>query len=147
MFEAIIEIPKGSRYKYELVNGELSLDRPLNQEVPFNYGFIPRTLADDGDGLDVFVISKYSIIPNSVITFTPVGVFKCFDGGDGDDKVVGVLSGEFINDDELEQCRLQIKNYLETYKVGFDVLSFMDKNEAIMLIKETEQNLIEREFY
>lgn len=151
MFEAIIEIPKFSRYKYELKNGELSIDRPLNQAIPFSYGFIPRTLCEDGDGLDVFIISEYQIESNTNVNFSPIGVFKCFDGGECDDKIIGILKGEeslFIGDD-LDRAKKQIKNYLQTYKSGFEVLDFKDVDEAVFLIDDAEQNLLdkEREFF
>lgn len=147
MFEAIIEIPKGSNYKYEIQDNILGLDRVLNQFVPFNYGFIPRTLFDDGDGLDVFVLSHSPIYPTTSTFFVPIGIFNCLDNGEADDKVVGILCGEESSFPEkyIEECKTQIKNYLETYKPGFHVLDFKGKNEAIAIIWDAQETFKERE--
>lgn len=77
-FEALIEIPKGSKAKYELdkETGLIRLDRILYTSTvyPANYGFIPRTLADDGDPLDVLVLCNEIIYPMTLVTCTPIGV-------------------------------------------------------------------------
>ena len=93
-FVALIEIPKGSKAKYELdkETGLLRLDRILYTSTvyPANYGFIPRTLADDGDPLDVLVLCNDSIIPMTLVTCKPIGVIKMIDGGDLDEKIIAV---------------------------------------------------------
>lgn len=143
MNEAIIETPKFSNYKYELKNGSLTLDRPLNQRIPFSYGFVPRTLCADGDGLDVFVISEDVILPNTNVSFLPLGYFKCKDGGVEDNKLVGILAGE--ENKFLEVYITVIKKYLTSYKKGFEVIEYVnDKNEVQTLIKNSENLLINK---
>ncbi len=93
-FTAVIEIPKGSNCKYELDKhtGLLKLDRILytSTHYPANYGFIPRTYADDGDPLDVLVLCNESIVPLTLIRVRPIGVMRMIDGGALDDKIIAV---------------------------------------------------------
>src|SRR5690349_16383073 len=82
---AIVEISKGSRAKYELdkETGMLKLDRVLYSSVvyPANYGFIPRTLGDDGDPLDIMVLSQVEIRPLTLVKARVIGVMRMIDGG------------------------------------------------------------------
>ena len=93
-FYALIEIPKGSQCKYELdkATGLIKLDRVLytSTHYPQNYGFIPRTYADDRDPLDVLVITSAPVYPMTLIQAYPIGVMRMIDGGDMDDKVIAV---------------------------------------------------------
>ncbi len=93
-FEALIEIPKGCKVKYELdkETGLLKLDRVLYTSTvyPANYGFIPRTLAEDGDPLDVLVLCGETIYPMTLINCYPIGVIKMIDGGSLDEKVIAI---------------------------------------------------------
>ena len=93
-FTAVIEIPKGSNCKYELDKhtGLLKLDRILytSTHYPANYGFIPRTFADDGDPLDVLVLCNVSIQPLTLIDVYPIGVMRMIDNGALDDKIIAV---------------------------------------------------------
>ncbi len=93
-FTAVIEIPKGSKCKYELdkYTGLLKLDRILytSTHYPANYGFIPRTYADDGDPLDVLVLCAEPIYPLTLIDVYPIGVMRMIDGGKMDDKIIAV---------------------------------------------------------
>ena len=93
-FSAVIEISKGSCCKYELdkYTGLLRLDRVLytSTHYPANYGFIPRTYADDGDPLDVLVICTQEILPMTLIRVMPIGVMRMLDGGAIDDKIIAV---------------------------------------------------------
>ena len=93
-FSVTIEIPKGSKCKYELdkYTGLLRLDRILytSTHYPANYGFIPRTYADDGDPLDVLVICAEPIYPMTLMRVYPVGVMRMIDGGHQDDKIIAV---------------------------------------------------------
>jgi inorganic pyrophosphatase len=93
-FDALIEIPKGCKAKYELdkETGLLRLDRILYTSTvyPSNYGFIPRTYADDGDPLDVLVLCADSIFPMTIITCRPIGVINMVDGGQQDEKIIAV---------------------------------------------------------
>ena len=93
-FEVFIEIPKGCKAKYELdkETGLLRLDRVLytSTHYPANYGFVPRTYADDGDPLDVLVLCAEPIYPMTLIRVYPIGVMRMIDGGKMDDKIIAV---------------------------------------------------------
>ena len=93
-FTAVIEIPKGGKNKYELdkKTGFLRLDRVLytSTHYPANYGFIPRTYADDGDPLDVLVICAEPINPLTLVQVYPIGVMRMLDGGRLDDKIIAI---------------------------------------------------------
>ena len=93
-FTAVIEISKGSRCKYELdkKSGMLILDRVLYTAThyPANYGFIPRTYADDGDPLDVLVLCSEQIIPMTLVRVYPIGAMRMIDSGKLDDKIIAV---------------------------------------------------------
>ena len=93
-FESFIEIPKGCKAKYELDKdtGMLKLDRVLYTSTvyPANYGFIPRTLADDGDPLDVLVLCGETIYPATLVTCYPIGVIKMIDGDSLDEKIIAI---------------------------------------------------------
>ncbi|MGP1346697.1 MAG: inorganic diphosphatase [Phycisphaerales bacterium] len=125
-FRAIIEIPKGSNNKYELDkhSGMLRLDRVLSSAVyyPANYGFVPQTLAEDHDPLDVLVFSSGQIPGMCLCDARAVGVMTMIDDGEPDHKIVAVL----INDPEFsEYIRASdfprhtfkmLKRFLEDYK-------------------------------
>ncbi len=93
-FTAVIEIPKHSNCKYELDKhtGLLRLDRVLYTAThyPANYGFIPRTYADDGDPLDVLVLCDQSINPLTLVRVYPIGVMRMIDSGALDDKIIAI---------------------------------------------------------
>lgn len=93
-FDAIIEIPKGSKNKYELdkSTGLLILDRILytSTHYPANYGFIPLTYADDYDPLDVLVLCSESIHPMTLVKCYPIGVIKMLDNGRADEKIIAI---------------------------------------------------------
>jgi inorganic pyrophosphatase len=94
VFETVIEIPRGCRVKYELdkETGLLRVDRVLHSSdfYPYNYGFIPKTLSDDGDPLDVLVIGSESFVPLSVVRARMIGVMRMIDQGKQDDKIIAV---------------------------------------------------------
>ena len=91
-FMAVIEIPKGSKNKYELdkETGVLMLDRILHTSThyPANYGFIPRTYGDDRDTLDVLVLCSEPIAPMTLVRCYPIGVIRMLDQGRLDDKII-----------------------------------------------------------
>jgi inorganic pyrophosphatase len=93
-FYAVIEIPKGSKTKYELdkETGLIQLDRILytSTHYPANYGFIPRTYAQDNDPLDVLVLCSEVIYPLSLIKCYPIGVISMIDNGTADDKIIAI---------------------------------------------------------
>ena len=93
-FVAVIEIQKGSKQKYELDKntGFLILDRILytSTHYPANYGFIPHTLAADGDPLDVLVLCSESLLPLSLVKVYPIGVITMVDNGCSDEKIIAI---------------------------------------------------------
>ena len=93
-YPALIEIPKGSRVKYEVDHetGRVFLDRVLYTafDYPTNYGYIEDTLGDDGDPVDVLVLLDYELFPGVGIKVRPVGVFNMTDDGGGDAKIIAV---------------------------------------------------------
>ena len=97
-FIAVVEITKGSKKKYELdkPTGMLILDRVLYTAThyPMNYGFIPRTFADDGDPLDVLILCSESIDPLTLVRCYPIGVMRMEDGGMRDEKIIAIPFGD-----------------------------------------------------
>ncbi|MCL2579367.1 MAG: inorganic diphosphatase [Oscillospiraceae bacterium] len=97
-FIAVIEIEKGSKKKYELdkQTGLLIMDRILytSTHYPANYGFIPRTLSEDGDPLDVLVLCSEPIDPLVMVRCYPIGVITMIDGGLNDEKIIGIPFGD-----------------------------------------------------
>lgn len=132
---AIVEIPKGCNYKYEIHEGELVVDRVLNQNVPYSYGYIPDTLCEDGDPLDIFIISRHPIHPTTKVAVYLMGVFECTDGGKQDDKLVGILVGESSGD--LRTCVDTIQNYLQSYKEGFVVNNYYGLDRAREILEQS----------
>lgn len=100
-FVAYIEITKGQKQKYELdkETGMLILDRVLytSTHYPANYGFIPRTLSEDGDPLDVLVLCSEPILNCSLVRCYPIGVITMDDGGEMDEKIIALPFGDPAN--------------------------------------------------
>lgn len=90
----IIEINKGSKNKYEIdkATGLIALDRALHtaQDYPFDYGFVPQTLWEDGDALDVVVLTTYPLFPGVMVRVRPVAIMHMIDSGESDAKIIGV---------------------------------------------------------
>jgi inorganic pyrophosphatase len=122
----IIEIPKNSRAKYELdkESGMLILDRVLYSSInyPANYGFIPQTYCDDGDPLDIMVLSQVQITPMCLVSARVIGVMRMLDEGEMDDKIIAVaendMSVNHMNDiSELPpHWRRELQSFFEDYK-------------------------------
>lgn len=97
-FVAVIEIPKGSKKKYELdkETGYLMLDRILytSTHYPANYGFIPRTYGDDQDPLDVLLLCSEEIEPMTLVPAYPIGVIYMIDNGRNDEKIIAIPKGD-----------------------------------------------------
>ena len=123
---AIIEIPKNTRAKYELDkdSGLLKLDRVLYSSMyyPANYGFIPQTFCDDGDPLDILVLSQITVVPMCIISAKVIGVMHMQDSDEMDDKIISVaendMSVNHINSlSELPQHFFnELRNFFEDYK-------------------------------
>jgi len=122
----IIEIPRGTRAKYELDkdSGLLKLDRVLYASMyyPANYGFIPKTYCDDGDPLDILVLSQITIVPLCIVSAKVIGVMRMLDQGEHDDKIIAVaendMSVNHFNDiSELpDHFIIEMRNFFEDYK-------------------------------
>ncbi len=123
---AIIEIPTNERNKYELdkTYGIFRLDRVLHSAVhyPGDYGFMPRTLGDDGDPLDVLVISTIPVFTGCLVECRPIGLFHLIDRGKADEKVLAVPTSdpysEGVNElDDIPQHTLrEIEHFFQVYK-------------------------------
>ena len=123
---AVIEIPRGSRNKYELdkVSGQFRLDRVLFSAVhyPGDYGFIPRTLHEDNDPLDIIVSINEPTFPGCQIDCRPLGVLKMLDRGEPDDKIIAVPSfdpfyNEMFDIADLSQHYLkEVEHFFHIYK-------------------------------
>ena len=90
----IVEINKGSKNKYEIdkETGIIALDRVSHtaQDFPFDYGFVPQTLWDDGDALDVVLVTTYPLLPGILVRARPVAIMDMTDSGDSDAKIIAV---------------------------------------------------------
>ena len=126
LINVLIEIPAGSKNKYEFDKDlqAFALDRVLYASVqyPYDYGFIPNTLADDGDPLDGMVIMDQPTFPGCVIPARPIGMLEMIDGGDRDEKILCVPDADprYINVkslDDVASHRLdEIAEFFRTYK-------------------------------
>lgn len=147
---AIIEIPQGSRAKYEIdkPSGLLKLDRVIYSSFyyPHNYGFIPRTLGEDHDPLDILVLSSISVQPLCIIEAKVIGVMQMIDGGEADDKIIAVAANDMSvnhinNIEELPQHFFkELRQFFEDYKKlenkTVQVEDFGDKAQALKIISE-----------
>ena len=125
-FDVTIEIPKGSRNKYEIdhTTGRLKLDRTLftATRYPADYGFIDGTLGEDGDPLDALVLLDEPTFPGCLIKCRAIGMFHMRDEAGGDDKIMCIPAGDPRMDhlmdlgDIGEFYRLEIQHFFETYK-------------------------------
>ncbi|PMC64990.1 inorganic pyrophosphatase [Corynebacterium tuscaniense] len=122
--EVTIEIPKGSRNKYELDHetGKVYLDRYLFTPMayPLDYGFIDETLADDGDPLDALVIAPEPVLPGVIVKARPLGVFKMTDEAGGDDKLLCVLDDvRFDHYQDISDVSDFLKDEIEHFFVHY----------------------------
>lgn len=123
---AVIEVPNGSKVKYELdkKSGLIRVDRVLFSSVhyPANYGFIPQTYCEDHDPLDILVLCQESVAPLSIMSARPIGVMKMLDQGEADDKIIAVHVNDpeyadYFSIDQLPPHRLrEVKRFFEDYK-------------------------------
>jgi inorganic pyrophosphatase len=148
---AVIEIPKGSRNKYELdkESGLFKLDRVLYSAVhyPGDYGLIPRTLHEDNDPLDVLVMIKEPTFTGCLIDVRPVGVLKMLDKGEPDDKILAVpcddpAHGEYFDIADLPQHYLrEIEHFFAIYKdlegKRVEIIGWEKSDVAMRVIEES----------
>ena len=122
----VVEIPKGSRNKYELdkETGLIKLDRVLYSAVhyPGDYGFVPQTLHEDGDPLDVLVHVNEATFPGCLIEVRPIGVLKLLDRGEPDDKILGVPVSDPYHEEYYDIADLpghylkEVEHFFQIYK-------------------------------
>jgi inorganic pyrophosphatase len=126
-FQAVIEIPKGSKVKYELDkdSGLLRVDRVLYSSVvyPANYGFVPQTLGEDHDPLDVLVLMQEPVVPMSIVRVRPIGMMTMVDQGENDEKIICVHLDDpeyrsYVAIQQLAPHRAEeVRSFFEEYKV------------------------------
>ena len=157
-FIAVVEIEKGGSNKYELdkATGLLKLDRVLYTAThyPANYGFIPRTYADDGDPLDVLVICQEKIVPLTLVECYPVGVMIMTDSDALDEKIIAIpKSDPFLNEykdinDLPTQLSAEIMHFFEVYKQlenkKTEVKEMLGREEAEKIIEKCINNYKEK---
>ncbi len=148
---AIIEIPQGSRCKYEIdkPSGLLKLDRVIFSSFyyPINYGFIPQTYGGDKDPLDILVITSLPVQPLTIMEAKVIGVMQMIDGGDPDDKIIAVAANDpgvnhYNNIEELPKHFFdELRHFFEEYKKLENktvvVEDFGDKAQALAIIEES----------
>ncbi len=147
---AIIEIPQGSRCKYEIdkASGLLKLDRIIYSSFhyPVNYGFIPQTYGGDKDPLDILVITSLPVQPLTLMDAKVMGVMQMIDGGDADDKIIAVAANDpsvnhYNNIEQLPKHFFdELRHFFEEYKrlenKTVEVEEFKDKATALNIIQE-----------
>lgn len=148
---ALIEIPEGSKCKYEIDKrtGLLKLDRVIYSSFhyPVNYGFIPQTLGEDNDPLDILVMCSESIQALCLVEATVIGNMQMIDSGEKDDKIIAVAARDpsvnHITDiSEIPPHFVAVlKNYFEQYKVlenkKVEIDEFQSKEQAYKIIEES----------
>ena len=154
----LVEIPKGSRNKYEYDErlGGIKLDRFLFSSVvfPADYGFIPETLAEDGDALDAMVLVGERTFPGCLIEVRPIAVLHMCDDRGQDDKIICVpledphWSGLETLDDIPDQLRVEVEHFFSIYKqpegIEVEMGGFEDRDEALSLIEAARERFSSR---
>ena len=153
-FYAVIEITKGSKNKYELdkATGLMVLDRILytSTHYPANYGFIPRTYAEDKDPLDVLVLCSEQINQQTLVRCYPIGVISMIDSGATDDKIIAIpfndpMYNTYKNIDELPtHIYEEMRHFFSVYKSPEGKETAVDeakgRDEAIKIIEQSLEN-------
>lgn len=154
---AVIEIPEGSSIKYELdkESGMIVVDRFVHTAMffPFNYGFVPHTSADDGDPLDIMVISEKPVVPGSVIRVRPIGMLEMEDEAGIDTKILALphkkvdpMYAHIEDVSELDEAtQNKIKHFFSHYKTLEDgkwvkIKRILGRNDARKVIMESIDN-------
>lgn len=151
LLTAVIEIPRHSKGKFEIdkQSGLLKLDRVLYSSVhyPANYGFIPQTYCEDGDPLDILVLSSIALPPLCLVEAKVIGVMRMRDQGEADDKIIAVANGDMavnhINDiSELPpHTSVEIRRFFEDYKKLENkevvVEDFLNRERALVIVNDS----------
>jgi inorganic pyrophosphatase len=145
----IIEIPRGSRAKYEIdkESGLIKLDRVIYASMyyPLNYGFIPQTVGEDGDPLDIVVLTQVSVVPLCLIHSKVIGVMQMVDRGEADEKIIAVAEQDpsvshIDNVQDLPAHLLsELRHFFENYKTLENkkvvINDFLPKERAFEVIQ------------
>ena len=156
-FMCVVEIPKGSKNKYELdkETGLLMLDRILHTSThyPANYGFIPRTYGDDGDPLDVLLLCEQTLEPLALVKAYPIGVISMIDNGRNDEKIIAIPCNDptynhYTDIDQLPSHVFdEMRHFFSVYKnlenKETAVNEVSGRETAISIIKDAINNYIE----
>lgn len=157
-FICVIEIPKGSKNKYELdkETGFIILDRILytSTHYPANYGFIPRTYGDDGDPLDVLLLCSEPVSPLTLVRAYPIGVISMLDSGKKDEKIIAVPFNDptYNNYHDISELPAHVvqemEHFFSIYKAlenkTTDVNEQGNREEAIRVIEHCLDNYIDK---
>lgn len=157
-FVCVIEIPKGSKKKYELdkETGLIILDRILytSTHYPANYGFIPRTYGDDNDPLDVLLLCSESIEPMSLVRCYPIGVISMIDSGHNDEKIIAIPFSDpnyntYTDISELpEHVFNEMRHFFSVYKALENketaVSEVQDRTAALEIISRAIDKYIDK---
>ena len=153
-FLAVIEITKGGKNKYELdkETGMLRLDRVLYTAThyPANYGFIPKTYAEDNDPLDVLVLCQENIDPMTLVECYPIGVINMIDSEENDEKIIAIAKKDpFLNQykdikDVPNHISAEIMHFFEVYKQLEDKQTVVEKVLGREEAEKTIQKAIDR---
>jgi len=149
----IVEIGRGSKNKYEIdkETGLIKLDRAMHtaQDYPFDYGFVPKTLWHDGDALDVLILTTYPLEPGILVNVRPVAILGMTDGGEQDEKVIGVPvedpRWESVKDlsDINPHTLKEIEHFFGTYKKiqnkEVETHGFKGKEDAMKAFEEGKE--------
>ena len=157
-FVCVVEIPKGSKNKYELdkETGLIILDRILytSTHYPANYGFIPRTLGDDGDPLDVLLLCSEPLEPLTLCRAYPIGVISMIDNGHNDEKIIAIPFNDpnyniYTNIDRLTKHIFdEMRHFFSVYKTLENKETAVDevseRSIAVKIISDAIDNYIEQ---
>lgn len=154
----VIEIPRGSRAKYEIdkESGLIKLDRVIYASMyyPLNYGFIPQTLGDDGDPLDIVVLTQVSVVPLCLIPSKVIGVMQMIDRGEADEKIIAVAEQDpsvsaIDNMRDLPAHLIsELRHFFENYKTLENkkvvINEFLPKEDAFKVIQACARNYVDK---
>lgn len=148
----IIEIPSGSRAKYELdkESGLLKLDRVLYSSVyyPANYGFIPQSYCEDGDPLDILVLSKINCVPLCMVNAKVIGVMRMIDQEEADDKIIAVAADD-VSVNHIDDISELPPHFIKELRHFFEEYKTLERKKVRVeefLGKETAQEIILQSF-
>ena len=158
VMNAIIEIPKFSKNKYEIdkETGLIALDRVMHsaQDYPFDYGFVPQTLWEDGDALDVVILTTYPLLTGIHVPVRPIAIMNMIDDGDSDAKIIAVPKKDPRWDDvkdlgDINKHTLkEIEHFFATYKKvqnkEVEVQGFEGKEAALAAFTKSRELYTEK---